>query len=153
MQHVTDISGQDWFLDLNLGIADKVDAFLRDAYHVDLFDAVQVMGLLARPINVVSIASCLCSEDREKRGLSPMDFGRLWKGEAAYKLQRALWEEYRDFFPDPRIAALIASTMTQLEHLSESEEMLVKKAMEKLTEAVSEAVTEMQSTIAGESVS
>ena len=153
MQHVTDITGQDWFLDLNLGVADKIDAFLKDAYHVDLFDAVQVMGLLARPINVVSIASCLCAEDREKRGLSPIDFGRLWKGEAAYKLQRALWEEYRDFFPDPRIQGLISSTMKQLESLSESEEMLVKKAMEKLTTAVGEAVSEMQSTIDGASQS
>lgn len=147
MQCVKDVEGQDWLLDLNLGNADRLDAFLRDNFQIDLFDAVAVMGYLSRPTNVVSFASCLCRDDREKLGLSPEDFGRRWKGEHAYKLQRALWQEYKDFFPDPAIRDLIASTLIQLQSLSESEAGIVKAAMKKLTETMTEAVAEMKSTI------
>lgn len=150
MQYIKDIHNDEWILDMNLGVAEELDAFVREAYQVDLFDAVQMLGLLARPTNVVSFASCLCRQQREKRDLSPEDFGRRWKGEAAYKLQQALWAEYRDFFPDPRIADLISSTIKQLSVLSESEGRIVKRAMEQLTSVMTDAVREMESNIGGE---
>lgn len=147
MQCIKDVEGTDWYLDLNLGNADRLDAFLKENYSIDLFDAVAVMGYLSRPINVVSFASCLCRDDREKLGLSPEEFGRRWKGEAAYKLQRALWDEYKLFYPDPKIQDLIDLTLKQLRQLSESEGQIVKKALEQLTVVMGEAVEEMKSTI------
>lgn len=151
MQYIKDYTGDEWTLDLNLGVAEELDAFLQSTYTVDLFNAVETMALLARPINVVSIASCLCREQREKKGLSPADFGRRWKGEAAYKLQRALWSEYRDFFPSPEIGALIDSTMKRLQSLSESEGRLVKQAMDRLAKTMDDALAEMEATIGPES--
>ena len=147
MQYVKDATGDEWILDMNLGVADVLDAFTREAYQTDFFDAVAMMSLMSRPTNVVSIASCLCRKQREEKGLTPEDFGRRWWGEAAYKLQRALWEEYKCFFPDPRIAALLSSTIQQLEHLSESEETIVRQALSQLTTVMEEAVAEMKSTI------
>ena len=150
MQYVKDTTGDEWLIDLNLGVADELDAFVRDAYTVDLFDAVQMMTLLARPTNVVSVASCICREQREKRNLTPADFGRRWKGEVAYKLQQALWKEYGDFYPNPTIAALINSTQERLQSLSVYEGELVKKAMDQLENTMQEAVKEMESIIEGE---
>lgn len=153
MQYIKDIEGDEWFLDLNLGNADRLDAFTRDSYQIDLFDAVAVMGLLSRPTNVVSFASCLCKDQREQRNLSPEDFGRRWKGEAAYKLQRALWEEYRLFFPDPLTQDILSSMQKQLNDLSESEGTIVRTALERLTKTMTDAVEEMRSTIESELLS
>lgn len=147
MQYIKDIEGDEWYLDLNLGNADRLDAFTRDSYQIDLFDAVAVMGLLSRPTNVVSFASCLCADQRKERNLSPEQFGRRWKGEQAYQLQRALWEEYRLFFPDPKIQDVLSSMMKQYVSLSESEGLIVKKALEQLAKTMSEAVEEMKLTI------
>lgn len=143
MQYVKDSTGDEWFIDLNLGTAETLDAFTREAYGVEVFDAVGFMTLLSRPFNVVSIASNLCSDQRKERGLEPADFGRRWKGESAYKLQMALMEEYRFFYPNIETAALIDSMMGQLRRLNELERTAVKKAMEELTETMTQAVDEL----------
>ena len=153
MQYVEDVEGYGWELDLNLGNADRLDAFLKENFDLDLFDAVQVISFLGRPTNVVSFASCLCRDQREKQGIDPEQFGRRWKGEQAYRLQRALWDEYQSFYPDPQIAALISSMLTQLKSYSESEGQIVKKALEQFTQTMGQVVEELQSTIEGGSLS
>lgn len=153
MQYVEDVEGYGWELDLNLGNADRLDAFLKENFDLDLFDAVQVISFLGRPTNVVSFASCLCRDQREKLGLEPEDFGRRWKGDAAYKLQRALWEEYRFFYPNPAIQDLISSTLKQLNDYSVSEGQLIKKALDQLTVVMREALEQVKSTIEGGSLS
>ena len=150
MQYIQDSNALEWCIDLNLGIADRLDAFVRDAYQVDLFDPVAMMGLLSRPTNVVSVASCICAEQWEQRHMEPADFGRGWKGGEAYKLQRVLWEEYRDFFPNPATQDLLNSTMKRLNDLSASEEKIVEKALDQLAEVMTEAVEELKQTIEGE---
>ena len=152
MQSVKDVEGVDWFLDLNLGNADRLDAFLQSNYQIDLFDAVAVMGYLSRPVNVVCFASCLCSDQRKELGLEPEDFGRRWKGEQAYQLQRALWTEYKSFFPDPAIQGLIDSTLTQLQFLSASEGEIIKAALGQLEKTMEQVVADMKSTIEGGSL-
>ena len=151
MQAVKDIQGEVWYLDLTLGNAEEVGAFLSSAYGVDIFDAVATMGILSRPINVVSVASCLCRPQREHLEITPEEFGKRWKGAQAYDLQQSLWKEYRDFFPSPEIQELLSSMMTQLQSLSVSEGRLVKNALDKLAHAMAEAVDEMRKTIGEES--
>ena len=62
--------------------------------------------------------------------MTPADFGRALKGKTAYEAQRALTEEYADFFPDPATAGIIRRSLNRLNESSKKEEEVVEKALE-----------------------
>lgn len=135
MRTFKDATGGEWSIDLNIATAKPLSLWLKDYDPpVDFFKAVDFMTAATSIIFAVDCLAFLCAEMRGERNINDRDFGRLFKGAAAYNAQRALMEEYVDFFPDPALGGILKSFLTRLEDSSKRESEIVKKVMEKVAE-------------------
>lgn len=131
MRTFNDAEGRDWTLDLNIESARPLSVFCgKNDPPVNLFDATSFLAAVGDIIFAVDCLSILTAEQRDRRGMTPADFGRALKGTAAYEAQRALLEEYTDFFPDPATAGVLKRSLSRLAELSKREEAVVEKAMD-----------------------
>ena len=131
MRSFNDSEGRDWTLDLNIASARPLSEFCKQADPpVNLFDATSFLAAIGDIIFAVDCLSVLTAEQRDRRGMTPADFGRALKGGSAYEAQRALTEEYSDFFPDPATAGVIKRSLARLNESSKREEEVVEKALE-----------------------
>ena len=81
--------------------------------------------------------------------MTPADFGRALKGGSAYEAQRALTEEYADFFPDPATAGILKNSLRRLNESSQREEEVVKKAIDLAIRQREERIRILSETISG----
>lgn len=133
MRSFKDAEGRDWTLDLNIASARPLSEFCKkNDPPVNLFDATSFLAAAGDIIFAVDCLSVLTAEQRDRRGLTPADFGRALKGASAYEAQRALTEEYADFFPDPATAGVIRNSLRRLLESSKREEEVVKKVMDRV---------------------
>lgn len=133
MRTFNDSEGRDWTLDLNIASARPLSEFCKKSDPaVNLFDATSFLAAVGDIIFAVDCLSILTAEQRDRRGMTPADFGRALKGGSAYEAQRALTEEYADFFPDPATAGLIKNSLRRLNESSKREEEVVKKVMDQV---------------------
>lgn len=129
MRTFRDVNGGEWELDLTIGAAEPLEDFLREHYEVDIFNSTQTYAHLSRPTFALNCLSLLCREQREKKQITPEEFGRLFKGESAYNAQRVLLLEYVDFFPDPTVQRELKSALTRSLGLSEREQQLIRRSL------------------------
>ena len=133
MRVFNDAEGRDWTLDLNIASARPLSEFCKKSNPpVNLFDATSFLAAVGDILFAVDCLSVLTSEQRNKRGMTPADFGRALKGKYAYEAQRALTEEYADFFPDPATAGVIRNSLRRLSESSKREEEVVRKVMDQV---------------------
>ena len=131
MRSFIDAEGRDWTLDLNISSARPLSEFCKKSDPaVNLFDATSFLAAVGDIIYAVDCLAVLTAEQRDRRGMTPADFGRALKGKTAYEAQRALTEEYADFFPDPATAGIIRRSLNRLNESSKREEEVVEKALE-----------------------
>ena len=142
MRNFTDSTGGEWTLDLTIATAKPLTIWLKDYDPpVDFFRAVDFMTAATSIIFAIDCLSFLCAEQRQARGMSDRDFGQAFRGEAAYKAQRALIEEYVDFFPDPATSGTLKNCLQRLEDSSRREGEIVKRAMDQVAEDYNRRVT------------
>lgn len=133
MRTFNDSEGRDWTLDLNIASARPLAEFCKKSDPaVNLFDATSFLAAVGDIIFAVDCLAVLTAEQRDRRGMTPADFGRALKGGSAYEAQRALTEEYADFFPDPATAGLIKNSLRRLNESSKREEEVVQKVMDQV---------------------
>lgn len=133
MRSFNDSEGRDWTLNLNIESARPLSDFCKKSDPpVNLFDATSFLAAVGDIIFAVDCLSVLTAEQRDRRGMTPADFGRALKGASAYEAQRALTEEYADFFPDPATAGVIRNSLRRLSESSKREEEVVKKVMDRV---------------------
>lgn len=131
MRSFIDAEGRDWALDMNISSARPLSEFCKKSDpSVNLFDATSFLTAVGDIIFAVDCLSVMTAEQRDRRGMTPADFGRALKGKTAYEAQRALIEEYADFFPDPATAGILRRSLNRLSESSKREEEVVEKALE-----------------------
>lgn len=154
MRVFNDAEGRDWTLDLNIASARPLSEFCKKADPpVNLFDATSFLAAVGDIIFAVDCLSVLCAGQRETRGMTPADFGRALKGKSAYEAQRALTEEYVDFFPDPATAGVIRNSLRRLNDSSKREEKVVQKVMEQVIRQREERLRILEENLSGGSSS
>lgn len=130
MQVIKDVNERLWEFDLNIGTAEPLEKYLKEQ-EIDLFNASVMIAVLSSPIQSLNIIAFLLRKEIADAGMTSADFGRAFKGAQAYKAQRALIQEYRDFFPDPAIQDAIDQTLDRTLQLSEQEQLLIRRSIEK----------------------
>lgn len=131
MRTFIDSEGRDWSLDLNITAAKPLAAWcLKQDPKVDFFDCSSFLAATGSIIFTVDVLAILTADQRLERNMTPDDFGRALKGASAYEAQRALLDEYADFFPDPAMAGILKRSLSRLLESSKREEEIVRKAVE-----------------------
>ena len=149
-----DVEGRDWSLDLNITAAKPLAAWCSNQDpKVDLFDASSFLAATGSIIFTVDVLAILTADQRDARGMTPEDFGRALKGASAYEAQRALLDEYADFFPDPAMAGIIKRSLSRLLESSKREERIVSAAVEAAIKAREERLAILEKSLDGGSSS
>ena len=150
MRSFIDADGRDWTLDLNIESARPLSVLCKQSDPpVNLFDATSFLAAVGDIIFAVDCLAVLTAEQRDRRGMTPADFGRALKGGSAYEAQRALTEEYADFFPDPATAGILKNSLSRLNESSKREEEVVKKAIDLAIRQREERIRILSETISG----
>jgi len=150
MRIFQDAEGRDWSLDLNITAAKPLAAWCAGQEpKVDLFDASSFLAATGSIIFTVDCLAVLTAQQRSERGITAEDFGRALKGAFAYEAQRALLDEYADFFPDPAMAGIIKRSLNRLLESSKREEKIVSQAVEAAIRQREERLTILEKTLSG----
>jgi hypothetical protein len=112
-----DNAGRTWEVVINVAQVKRVRGLLG----LDLLglvdDGFAGLGkLLGNPVDLVDCIYVLCKADADAAGVTDEDFGRAMAGDAIGAAADAFYEEFRDFFPDPRVRG----AMTELKEASEA---------------------------------
>lgn len=150
MKIFEDVQGRTWSIDLNIEEARPFAEWLKKETEIDLFRPADTLAAFGSIFTALDALSFLCREQRRKRKeMSDADFGRAFKGKVAYDAQRALLEEYCDFFPDPRIQALIEKSLTSILSASDAQSAILEKRILQTVEAIQTATEIMNRRITG----
>ena len=141
MRIIKDTNGNEWKLDLNIYTAKSLVNYLESLDPpVNLFDAAEFLPRASSILFAVDVLAVLTYEERTARGVSDVDFGRSLKGGFAYEAQRALLQEYADFFPDPSLSETLKKSLERLEEASLREQQIVETVL-------NQAITEREQQI------
>lgn len=146
MRSFKDSTGAVWDLDLTIGTAKRLSSRLA-ADNINLLDARGMMDRLGDIFFAIDCVAVLLEESLRERGITPSEFGSRLRGGSAFEAQRALIEEYIDFFPDPTIAAALRETMERSIETSKKAQVLVRRSLEKILAQQAAAVEEAAKSI------
>ena len=110
-----DSKGNTWDVAVNVGSVRQV----KDALGFDLMDVVSqnsavLTNLYEDPMTLVDTLYVLCKNQADARGVSDMEFGTAFNGDAIQEATRALIEGLLDFFP-PRRREILKKMIAKME--------------------------------------
>ena len=124
----TDANGDEWEVKLTIASSRPLCEYLRTLDPpVDLYSPAEFYAYLTYVPNAIDALCILCTNQRKKRGMSEEEFGEALYGKYAWEAQRALNEEYLNFYPDPGMSEILRNTQDRLNESSKKEESLVAK--------------------------
>jgi hypothetical protein len=106
MKQFKDEQGRDWMIDVTVGAIKSV----RELLKVDLwnFFGDEAKRILSDPPMLVDVVYVLCKQQCTERGLTDVDFGRLFRSDVLEAASNALIGAVIDFFPKSRQTILKA---------------------------------------------
>ena len=123
-----DANGDEWEVKLTIASSRPLCEYLRTLDPpVDLYSPAEFYAYLTYVPNAIDALCILCTNQRKKRGMSEEEFGEALYGKYAWEAQRALNEEYLNFYPDPGMSEILRNTQDRLNESSKKEESLVAK--------------------------
>jgi hypothetical protein len=113
-----DNAGRTWEIVINVAQVKRVRGLLG----LDLLglvdDGFAGLGkLLGNPVDLVDCIYVLCKADADAAGVTDEDFGRAMAGDAIGAAADAFYEEFRDFFADPRMRGAMGELKAAAERL------------------------------------
>lgn len=141
MRTFKDSTGTPWDLDLTIGSAKRLNSRLA-ADGIEILDARGMMDRLGDVFFAIDCVAILLEDSLRERNITPTEFGSRLRGGSAFEAQRALIEEYIDFFPDPTIAAALRETMERSIETSKKAQVLVRRSLEQILKRQADAVEE-----------
>lgn len=145
-----DGNGVEWEVKLTIASSRPLCDYLRTLDPpVDLYSPAEFYAYISFIPNAVDALCVLCRNQRKERGISEEQFGEALFGRSAWEAQRALNEEYLNFFPDPELSTTLRNVQDQLNASSKKEESLVARFLGQVADNYEQRVN----TLANELVS
>ena len=127
MRVFNDCQGRSWEIDLNIAEARPLSEWLDKEMKIDLFKPADFTAVAGNVLQAMDILSFLCRKQRQERDdMTDADFGRAFKGACAYDAQKALIEEYNDFFPNPQMQATLDKCLRSILRANDVQRLLVE---------------------------
>lgn len=144
MRIIKDSNGLGWTIKLTIGSAKKLSAWLEQSEGVDFFNAAEMAARLGSVVFCVDFLYFHCEEQAKERGIDARAFGESFWGKEAFESQRALFEEYADFFPDPAIQNLLRDQLEKITTTSKREQDLFRRVLEREMASYQQKVENME---------
>ncbi|MBQ1455669.1 MAG: hypothetical protein IIZ25_07480 [Thermoguttaceae bacterium] len=107
-------------------------------------DAREMMPKLGDIFFAIDCVAILLEDQLKERSVTEAQFGSRLRSGSAFEAQRALIEEYVDFFPDPTISSVLHESL----ETSKKAQTLVRRAMEQILTQQEEEVETIEKKLA-----
>lgn len=104
MKTFKDNNGREWKVEINVGTIMQV----RDLANINIYKLIEnemkpLAELMADPCELAHVLYCLCKQQIDAAGIAEIDFYRGLAGDCLTSAHDAFWEEFVNFFRDPKI--------------------------------------------------